>query len=501
MKIWWILLFLTGVAGSRPWSRSFCAEDSSGCCIFEGDYDGAPLTRRTETDIYGHRIPTACANFYGEINLANSGITELRPIVTFKNGMVGVYLERRDKYLELDDPGLAFESMRATSLILRSNRIDRLPRDTFEEFTTLKALDLSDNKIDNLPDEIFQSGRSIWLPLKSLSLSQNMIATLPQGIFRGLTSLTSLDLSQNRIGTLPEGILTGLAVLSYLRLYSNKIVVFPKGFFQGLSSLKRLDLEKNEIAALPERIFEGTPLSEVYLDFNKISTLPEAVFQGILSVQEPNSNKLKHSLTSLFLSNNQIVILPEGVFRGLSSLSELYLKNNNIEVLAERIFRGLSALTLLSLNDNRIAMLPWGIFEGLSSLVILHLHNNPGLECVPLTPQQRAKLVDYKGPETLCVPSTSTAEETTSLSPPAPVSSSGPSSSGVADAQKFGSTSEQTSGEYEVKMAVSLPISKDAFNGEPQVIESLVSHPSYINKLCLRYFCNFLYLTCKLAAF
>ena len=165
-------------------------------------------------------------------------------------------------------------------------------------------------------------------------------------------------------------------------------------------------------------------------------------------------------------------------------MRDLDLKNNNIEVLAKGIFRGLSSLSQLSLNDNRIAELPWGVFEGLSSLVLLHLHNNR-LQCVPLTPQQRAKLLDYKGPETLCAPSTSgPAEGTTSTLPPSPVSL--PGSSSVTDTQKSGGgvqlAPDQTIGVHGVKMAVSLPITKEAFNSEAQVIKCLVCHSSYTCK-------------------
>ena len=354
-----------------------------------------------------------------------------------------------------------FANMRAESLILSGNSIPTLPATIFEGMTLLKTIDLSDNMIDVLPEGIFQSSRGVGLPLTSLILYKNRIETLSEGIFGGLFSL------------------------SYLRLYGNKIAALPERIFQGLSSLEQLDLEKNEIAALPERIFEGLPLRKVYLDFNKISSVPEATFQGILSFTESDTGKVKHYLTSLSLASNKIAILPEGVFRGLSSLSDLYLKNNNIEVLAKGIFRGLSSLSHLSLNDNRIAELPWGIFEALPSLVLLHLHNNPGLRCVPLTPQQRAKLADYKGPETLCAPSTSgPAEGTTSTSPPSPVSL--PGSSSVTDTQKSGVgvqlAPDQTIGVHGVKMAVSLPATKEAFNSEAQVIMCLVCHSSYTCK-------------------
>jgi Leucine-rich repeat (LRR) protein len=353
-----------------------------------------------------------------------------------------------------------FANMRAESLILSGNSIPTLPATIFEGMTLLKTIDLSDNMIAVLPEGIFQSSRGVGLPLTSLILYKNRIETLSEGIFGGLFSL------------------------SHLRLYGNKIAALPERIFQGLSSLEQLDLEKNEIAALPERIFEGLPLRIIYLDSNKISSLPERTFQGILSFTA-DTGIVKHHLTLLSLGNNQITILPEAVFRGLSSLSDLVLKNNNIEVLAKGIFRGLSSLSQLSLNDNRIAELPWGIFEGLPSLVLLHLHNNPGLQCVPLTPQQRAKLLNYKGPETLCAPSTSgPAEGTTSTSPPSPVSL--PGSSSVTDTQKSGVgvqlAPDQTIGVHGVKMAVALPTIKEAFNSEAQVIMCLVCHSSYTCK-------------------
>ena len=272
-----------------------------------------------------------------ELNLANSGITELQA----------------HDFSGLDN---------LQELTLWSNQLTALPQEIFKGLDRLQSLSLGGNPLTSLTRGVFEGLGN----LQELNLGSNELTILPQGIFEGLASLRNLYLGYNTLTALPVGIFGGLGSLTVLNLEGNALTNLTRGTFDGLASLQSLNLVYNSLTGLGEEVFDGlSNLESLFLDGNSLTSLPERIFEGLENLQE------------LMLQTNKLASLPEEVFGGLSNLRILALSPNALTSLPAGIFNGLGSLEFLELTSSSLISLPAGIFDELHSLKFLGMVLNP----------------------------------------------------------------------------------------------------------------------------
>jgi len=159
-----------------------------------------------------------------------------------------------------------------------------------------------------------------------------------------------------------------------------------------------LFLNSKGITAIEPNAFQGmgaVAFLALYLNNNRLESLHSDMFAGL------------SQLVSLDLENNGLTDLPVNVFAGLSKLSLLHLAGNSFTTPSidknKNVFFNLTALRTLQMHNNyKLTSLPIGIFFTLTELRSLSLDTT--LLCLPLNPEERASVSDYRGPDNLCGP-------------------------------------------------------------------------------------------------
>ena len=112
-------------------------------------------------------------------------------------------------------------------LKFRGNKIESIENGTFDKFTSLKKLTISDNALTNITEGILTP--ELGSTLEELDLSDNKLANLSASTFQNMKKLKSLNLNGNEN-----------AISSSLQ--------FPI----ALENLESLSLERCEISKLPD---------------------------------------------------------------------------------------------------------------------------------------------------------------------------------------------------------------------------------------------------------
>ncbi|XP_074840092.1 lumican [Carettochelys insculpta] len=211
------------------------------------------------------------------------------------------------KSIPIVPPGIKY-------LYLRSNMIDGIEENAFDNVTDLEWLILDHNRLENskIKGRVFSKLKS----LKKLHINFN---NLTEAVGPLPNTLDDLQLSHNRITRISPNTLEGLVNLTVLHLQNNQLKTDSvSGAFKGLKSLLYLDLSFNQLTKLPK----GLPhaLLMLYFDNNLITNIPDEYFQGLKSLQY------------LRLSHNRLTDagIPGNVFN-ISSLVELDLSFNMLK--------------------------------------------------------------------------------------------------------------------------------------------------------------------------
>ncbi|KAK7873975.1 hypothetical protein R5R35_012975 [Gryllus longicercus] len=153
-----------------------------------------------------------------------------------------------------------------STLLLSSNQIASLDRDTFKALPNFKQLSLNDNPLVIPPAQPFLSHHL----LNELDLSDMDASALSEHTFSELPSLSGLVMERSKIRDV-NGAFNNLQGLAILRLPSNEITEIRPSTFQSSLELSELVLERNPLVrlvpqALPvqsggELAIDDTPLS------------------------------------------------------------------------------------------------------------------------------------------------------------------------------------------------------------------------------------------------
>jgi Leucine-rich repeat (LRR) protein len=221
-------------------------------------------------------------------------------------------------------------------LYLHDNKLTKLDKDKFSNFTQLQRLNLSNNKLTELDKDIFLN----LTQLQKLYLTNNYLTELDKNIFVNLTQLQDLRLSNNNLTELDKDIFSNLTQLHTLHLYNNKLTELDKDIFSNLTQLQRLNLSNNNLTELDKELFSNFTL-----------------------------------LKFLSLSNNNLTELDKDIFSNLTQLQTLYLHNNNLTELDKNIFSNLTLLQDLRLSHNKLTKLPISIINCRNLTYIFYADN------------------------------------------------------------------------------------------------------------------------------
>ncbi|CAM1296892.1 Uncharacterised protein g1676 [Pycnogonum litorale] len=162
-----------------------------------------------------------------------SRFTKLQKINLKKNGIKSI-------------ARLAFEFPHGNDLKrlnLRSNNIDQIDTEAFNDLIKLKRLNLADNRVSYLSKNTFEDLYS----LEVLNLKRNRIETIADRAFMHCGKLLVLNVSKNKIRSLGGETFVGLAGLNELALNRNPISQFEDGTLSPFKKLKKFLMKSNKL--------------------------------------------------------------------------------------------------------------------------------------------------------------------------------------------------------------------------------------------------------------
>ncbi|XP_004689908.1 PREDICTED: toll-like receptor 7 [Condylura cristata] len=315
-------------------------------------------------------------------------------------------------------------------LDLGTNFIKIADLSLFNQFKTLKVIDLSMNKISPSGDsseagfcsntrtsvegggvQVFEAlhyfkydeyARSCryktqktpsFLPLdgdcylygKTLDLSRNNIFFIKSSDFKHLSFLKCLNLSGNSIGQALNGSeFRPLAQLKYLDFSNNKLDLLYSTAFEELHNLEVLDISSNS------HYFQLEGITHM-LNFTKNLKFLKKLMMNNNGISTSTSRTMESkSLRVLEFRGNHLDVLWRdgdsrylGFFKNLLTLEELDISENSLSFLPPGVFDGMPPnLTTLCLAKNRLKSFNWGRLHYLKNLETLDLSQNQ-LKTVP----------------------------------------------------------------------------------------------------------------------
>jgi Leucine-rich repeat (LRR) protein len=292
---------------------------------------------------------------------------------------------------ELNRAALSQFDINVDSITLSSKGFTSIAPNTFDDFTVVRFIFLSDNQIETLPDNLFANCAN----LEQLSLGNNRLTKLNTAAFgpAGLKNLTTLSLFVNKLTTFNEtDLFQKLPSLQLLDLSFNQI---ETAVFDESATLQNLWLNDNKIRDFAPSDFRKLPvLKDLRLSRNLLEKLDALLFSNLENLEflELNENRLSElsdagifanlrNLQSLKLEKNRLIKVTEKLFANLGNLGTLDLHSNLLteESLHDfNVFRGLDNLFSLDLGSNRISSIRPEFFDdgNLPSLSFLNLAFN-----------------------------------------------------------------------------------------------------------------------------
>lgn len=276
------------------------------------------------------------------------------------------------------------------SLNLRGNRISSLMLEEPVVLQNLNFLDVSNSQLKEIAPTSF-----VMMPsLLHLNLSHNFqLNTIPIKLFHPLSSLNLLDLSYNSLKALSPELFAKCESLEWISLANNMINDIPEGTFDVLDKLVYLNLAGNNIVNLKSGIFVRLKsLKVLNLQKNHLTTFKGEMFitwksngtfvekldlsDNQISYLFPTSFKVHPNLRIINLARNKFNFFPGELIAGLEYLQEIDLSGNVLKTLDEFDYGRLHRLRVIRLNDNEIEMISETAFHNSTQLQIIDLSNN-----------------------------------------------------------------------------------------------------------------------------
>ncbi|KAL9697460.1 hypothetical protein quinque_000901 [Culex quinquefasciatus] len=266
------------------------------------------------------------------LTLSGNPLLKELSVVRKLTGLVELRMAEMKLDLEFVDADIFAGMKQLKQLVLRDNKITKIPVGIFSKLESLEKLDLiennsfmvvdlvdlSDNKLIGIGPSAFYNKSELGTLilskngqlrnfefLKNLHTLHTLIMThmnftfegLPLNVFSNLDLLTTLDLSNNEIADLPLGIFADLSSVNFINLRHNQISHVEFGTF----SIRKYDL-----------------IDEIDLSYNEISDVNYLVFVP-----------LKY-LRTLLLHGNRIAYVNTSHLKRNKSLQNFGIQHNPI---------------------------------------------------------------------------------------------------------------------------------------------------------------------------
>ncbi|MCY3411208.1 MAG: leucine-rich repeat protein [Candidatus Heimdallarchaeota archaeon] len=264
---------------------------------------------------------------------------------------------------------------RLKRLIIRGNKLRRLPADLFQDMPQLEVIDLSENLLIECPEFSHLKG------LKSMNLMGNKLSSI--NTIENY-NLEYFNCTRNNLKSLPDDMFVRASHLYEINCSSNSLVTFPD--LKNNSNLVKIDISHNKIENLPI-VATCKQLKYLLANDNNIAEITVSHFGHLSNLVRINlSHNIIRKIGKVFtqleklewleLEYNLITEIDEYAFSDLSSLIKLNLKKNLLDHLPSGLFNGMHKLTMIILSDNNLNLLPYDIIQ-LPSLWEAYFNGNP----------------------------------------------------------------------------------------------------------------------------
>ncbi|CAH1786413.1 unnamed protein product [Owenia fusiformis] len=315
-----------------------------------------------------------------------------------------------------------------TRLYLQNNDLAYIEDGSFDYFTSVLEMDLSNNKLTSLP----VGGDFHDLNLDYLNIENNRITRIKNGTFKNLATNEDINLQTNRISviepnafnsvnskkiTLQDNIIHHVYTESFIDVNADNILIdnslleeIPYCTFKNVVA-KKLDLSSGKITTIHDQAFCTVDVNNLLLNNNLLSKIEGRLFSDacIIGTLSLKSNLLKSippetflglSVTTVLLEDNLIYVYPAQALSEINNIQQLSLARNQLEEIPlfsfvtminlrslniaenklieikDDAFAPLSLLTDLILNNNQIQRIHDGAWNGLTNLKNLEIQNN-----------------------------------------------------------------------------------------------------------------------------
>ncbi|XP_078366424.1 uncharacterized protein LOC144650588 [Oculina patagonica] len=248
-------------------------------------------------------------------------------------------------------------------LDLSKNSLEVIPKDTFQNLTSLKVIILNENRI--------RGGFYLPKSVVRIEMADNLLSLSDlKTILKGLKRVFTLYIRFNFLGpNLTSDVFAGLDKMNYLHLQGCHLENIEDGTFKAMKNLTILDLSWNQLSYLQPETLEGPAdkLALLQLESNALRTILNRTFSRFTN------------LTRLDLADNQLTSVPD--LSGVTTINVLRFQNNPIKKIARLATLSYVRWTI-TLTNNKIDYLPASVFQHVSVQKYIDLSVNM-LQSIP----------------------------------------------------------------------------------------------------------------------
>ncbi len=272
--------------------------------------------------------------------------------------------------------------------------IDKIPREIFEEFPSLRQVKIPNMWIRVLKENLFSTD---FMKIEYLDLSHNNIEKIEENSFKNLVNLKWLNLESNFLKVLNSFEFRNNKKLKYINLNKNKIGKINRSALRDLKNLKLVQLEENHCVnssigcsncTISEEDLENA-FADCYRRYYQIEINSLRDGAAITSVDLSESSERdkftfdgteeeQQKVTEFrFQQIPKIDYIPVKIFTEFPNLKQISIEFSKLPIVKENLFNvEFEKIEKLSLGWNEIKTIERRAFFQLKNLVFINLISN-----------------------------------------------------------------------------------------------------------------------------